>query len=90
MDTNRTVTLQPVSMVLPTKRCVYSPSAIEDRIQISYTDFLHRLTDAGQAMWFNPDPSPTYDTINSGAKRVTAYLDVLDWRAGWFVVVGEP
>ena len=82
-----TVVLQPVSMVLPTKRCVRSPSRFDTQVQIPYAEFLRRYADRGRGLWYNSDPDPTHKTINSGAKRVTGYLDIFEWRAGWFVVV---
>jgi hypothetical protein len=75
------VTLQPITMVIPTREAIYAPSRLKQPKVISDTEFLARYAD---------HPRPILVSFEQDGKSnpqtVTAYGYGLDC---WYIVAGE-
>jgi hypothetical protein len=78
------VILQPVTMRIPNRHSVYSPSRLRPRKKVSYDEFLVRYANHphGIRICFDETPSPA--TIFERSELVTAYGYGLDC---WYIVV---
>ncbi len=78
------VTLQPVAMVIPNAHCVYSPSRIEPKKEISYDEFLTKYANHPRSIHVCFDEKPSSTTVFERSEIVTAYGIGLDC---WYIVV---
>ena len=78
------ITLQPVSMRIPTTRGIYQPSKLRPKKTIPYKEFLERYADYPIKMLVCFNDTTDYDTVNREAVVTTAYGYGLDV---WYAIV---
>jgi len=64
----RTVTLQPIAMLTPTRECIYAPSGLRPPETISYRKFLTQLADRPISIMVSFEPDH-----KSNPQAITAY-----------------
>lgn len=79
--TEKTVTLQPLAMVIPTREGIYAPSRIRPKKVVGLAEFMAKFADHPRPVLvsFAPDGK-------SHSRRITAYGFGLDC---WYLVVPE-
>lgn len=82
----RTVALQPVTMRIPNKWGVYSPSILRSEKQISYEEFVSVYAYNFLEIRVCFDNMPSADTIFERSELVKAYGFTRD---GWYIVISN-
>ncbi len=77
METDRTVTLQPVVMAIPNSLHIYQPSCFRPIKKVSEAEFLEHYADHAHIIRYAPD-------VWKPSRQVTAYARGLD---GWYIVL---
>jgi hypothetical protein len=77
------VILQPVTMRIPNRYSIYSPSRLKPKIAVSYEEFLSQYAKYPRGIHICFDVIPTPDAILQRTKLITAYGFGLDC---WYIV----
>jgi hypothetical protein len=76
----RTITLQPIAMLIPTSQCIYAPSRLREPLVIGYREFLTKFADHPRPALVSFEPD-----CKSSPQAITSYGLGLDC---WYIVAG--
>ncbi|MFN8458974.1 MAG: hypothetical protein U0401_30705 [Anaerolineae bacterium] len=82
---DRIVILQPITMRIPNRHGVYSPSKFRAKKEIRYEEFLEQYADHSRRIRVCFDETPSSTTIFQRSELITAYGSGLDC---WYII--EP
>jgi hypothetical protein len=80
------IVLQPVTLRIPNKQFVYSPSRLKACKKMSYREFLANYATCPRAIRVCYDEPPSIATLLERSEWVTAYGFGLDC---WYIVVAQ-
>jgi hypothetical protein len=84
--TEKIVILQPITMKIPNKYGIYSPSKLSPQKEINYSEFLSKYADRPKKIRVCFDEAPSPDTILQRSEFITAYGYGLDC---WYIVASN-
>lgn len=80
------VILQPITIRIPNRQGIYSPSKLRPKITMNYERFLSRYADYPRKIRVCLDENPASATLFQRSVLVTAYGF---GRDGWYIVVSD-